>query len=198
MTNEPAKRRTIQLMDGQGLQELLGKTSTEQLLHIGYDRSYIESLLSSGHSFRLLVFPKKGSPAHRAYWSETLEVCADAWPEVSIILRNSLMQMRKWPFEYWEMHLKMAIGMTFKELKAKPDHPWHMTVDRLSNMTGAVSGIFIRIFLYLNAFLTELYSGDGFTWNESGTRGLPEYISLNRKISELPSPLIIAMPKPVL
>lgn len=196
MTNEPEKRKVIQLMDGQGLAELVGRSTRDQLLHIGYDSDYIKSLVESGHIFKLVVFEQDGSPAKRAWWKEVLEVCGQAWPELSKDFTDALPHLRRWPFEFWEAQLKISTnGLTFKDIKKDVNHPFHMTAARLASMS-VKTPLSIRTFLYLNAFLTELFSGDGFTWNERNERGLPEYIAPNREISTIPSAIIIDLPKP--
>jgi hypothetical protein len=58
-----------------------------------------------------------------------------------------------------------------------------MTLERLLKSDG--SPLSVRRFLYHITRLTELYSGDGYTWTHDGRRGVREYIMANRAISKL-------------
>lgn len=189
LTDVPNERRIIQLTDSQGLTELLAKKDTRAMLnHVGWADSFINDKVASGHQFKLVVFPEHGTPARRAYWLEQLEVVAAAWPELAGVITHTtaLSLLRKWPFEYWDGQVRSLPGACgISQLDA--GHP-------LRDLSTGLSALKLRIFLYYAAQLKELFSGDGFTWNADGTRGLPEYTMANQAIKNIPGAMIIDLP----
>lgn len=197
LTNSPASRKIIQLTDSRGLSELLTKRATrDQLLCIGYKPAYIDELKSTNHVFKVVLFSEQGTPARRAYWQEQLAVVGDGWPELKPVLglTSILTMMRKFPFEYWDMQCRVSTGMGIKDVCVTKDHPLLIAAAPENLSKGSVSGLVVRVFLYKYPQLVELYSGDGFTYNDDGLRQLAEYTMVNCDISAIPGSHVFDLP----
>ena len=75
--------------------------------------------------------------------------------------------------------------------KIGPKDKNFMTYKRFNNSEGTL--IDLRAFLYHTVHLRELFSGDGFTYEEGGKKGLKEYIAPNCSLEELGEYLLIDM-----
>ena len=203
LTNEPNKRKIVLLTDEQGLANLVGKGSLDMLRTIGYEDDYTRSLIDSAHKgfsgrhqFKLVVMP--AGSAEMARWLEMLRMAQQAWPELAKhnLPNYAFALQKKSGIEIWDAELRMVTRgkvKTIKELKALGEtHPLYMTPQRLAD-DPRPSVLQIRIFLYLYCFLTELYSGDGRTYDEIGYPGLNEYCILNQPISQIPGAVVYDM-----
>ncbi|MCK4383457.1 MAG: hypothetical protein KAW66_09215 [Candidatus Lokiarchaeota archaeon] len=75
--------------------------------------------------------------------------------------------------------------------KVGPEDKNFMTYERFNNSEGTLTDV--RAFLYHTIHLRELFSGDGFTYEEEGNKGLKEYIAPNCRLEELGEYYLIDM-----
>lgn len=184
LTDDP-QRKLVMLMGPDGLEKLLGKTGYEMLAEIGYESSYIVRKVDEGNQFKLIVF-KEGEAARLATWDNTIATVAQVYPDVANSLYRNLDILKRTAFD----DIEKASGFDWSEVdKAGDIDPRYMTYDRFKQSAG--TDIDTRAFLYFTVHLRELFSGDGYTYTNNGTRGLMEYIVANKPITELGENTII-------
>lgn len=183
LTDAPNERKIIQLTDSTGLQSLLGlSTMRDRLNSIGWDNKFIDDKLQNGYQFKLVVFPADNSPARRAWWFDQLDVCGQAWPQLNQLFQQqpllNLLRLQSW--QSWDAYCKMSYNLGIAELPG--NHPLRLTPDDLAKNFSPLA---VRVFLYYYAQLKELYSGDGWTYDNMGRRCLPEYTMANMSINKI-------------
>lgn len=174
LTNDPS-RKVVFIMDAEGLMDIFGKTGYEALLAIGYTADYIADLVRSHHTFELVVFP--ATSAHQATWDELAVVCSDAYPELCPDFVRAISKLADWPFSWYEAEMGYNFGGVGKE------DPRFMSYENY--LRSARDHRALRGFLYHTCYVTKLYSGDGYTYNEQGQRGLAEYVMQNKRIADI-------------
>jgi hypothetical protein len=168
-------RKLIMFMDSEGLEKLIGKSSIEILETIGYPKQYIEDLLSKNTKFKLLV-TTKGEKILRGTWDNLLILVKQLWSSTRIpeYLERNLDELKKhsnkqgWKKIMEKKELGFSNKMTSEELDKRKGELWE-----------------VRLFLNDVLNLNELFSGDGYTYNDRGEKGLAEYFSINQPISNL-------------
>jgi len=179
LTDDPANRKIIQLTDSTGLNMILKMTTIRaQLNSLGWDNKFIDDKLHNGYQFKMIVFPAEGSPARRSWWYDQMEVCGQAWPQLAQLFRQqpllNLLRLQSW--QDWDSYCYKAYGMGISQLPES--HPIRMKPDDLAKNFSPLA---VRVFLYYYAQLKELFSGDGWTYDNCGLRQLPEYCMANQK-----------------
>jgi hypothetical protein len=174
---EERDRRVTMVMGPSGVERLLGKSGFCMLIELGHTAEYIEREVSAGTKFSLVVFRRqKGMAA--ATWTNILKSVQQYYPEVKHLVAAAAKQLKRNSFAHWQE----KAGYSFAEIHAKgPGDPRFMTVARLLESKG--DALAVRRFLYHTIRLTELFSGDGYTWREDGTRGVREYVVENKVIA---------------
>jgi len=173
-----SNRKIIFLLDSQGLEKLLGLSGYQVLEEIGYTGDYIQELVATEHQFKLCVFSSSGaSPAN---WDQVVELLTQMDPSVAKVVQSQLKGLRETSFEAIE-----ALGTEpFPATRSRGrDDPAFMTGARLLESPGSLQDV--RLYLYLELHLTELYTGTGFTKRPDGTQGPPEFIAPNVPLSAL-------------
>lgn len=192
LTDDPT-RKLVMVLGPDGLRTLLGKSGYKMLLAIGYDKPYIESKVSGGTQFKLVVFSQQAANAKKAIWSHVVASVSEAYPDAAGLLKQNLPVLKclrtpaakGWRKDVdWFMFCK-AVGFDPAEVdKIGRDDPRFMTYERfVSESAGDVFAA--RLFLYFTLYLKELYGGDGYTYNGQGKRGATEYIVPNKPIASL-------------
>ena len=166
-------------MGSDGLEVLLGKTGYQALLSIGYMRDYIKYRIEKGYKFKLVIF-KEDTKVKLATWDKMHELIAEIYPDIENKVFIKLSELKNTPFS----DIEQEAGWKFNQVdKSGISNPKFMTYERFKDSEGTL--VDVRSFLYHTVHLRELFSGDGYTYNEAGERGLKEYIAPNRKIEEL-------------
>ena len=186
LSDDP-NRLIVFLTDADGLGLLVGKSTYEQLITIGYDKDYIQRLHGKGTYYKLVVFPE--SESYASDWDGILKLCADVYPDTAQHCQAHSEILRKWPFPHYEI----ASGIDFKAAENNPQHPEYMSYERFQK--SAKSHIDLRGLLYHCFHARELFRGDGYTYNNQGVRGVREYLLPNRRIADIKGSLVIELGK---
>ena len=165
-------RKLIMFMDSTGLQQLLGKDTRTILEIIGYSEAYMKELFTKKTQFKLVV-ATKGDNIVSGTWDNLLKLVKDAYGEttkVSKALEKNLGSLKTIKFDDIMKQKDSVFSgkMTQQELEEREGKLWE-----------------IRMFLKDVLNLNDLYSGDGYTYNDKGERGVPEYFSKNMELTQL-------------
>lgn len=162
-----------------GLEKLVGLSNVEILEAIGYERSYIERLTQDGTRFKLVFFENPG-PAFPATWQNISLMAARRYPLVAEKLKAQMAALQKTPFAKIQKSAPEPLASIYDR---GPSDPNYITLERLAASAGELWKV--RAFFYNALRLNGNFSGDGFTYNSDGVRGVPEYIAENREVSSL-------------
>ncbi|MBN2154198.1 MAG: hypothetical protein JW839_22275 [Candidatus Lokiarchaeota archaeon] len=180
MTDDP-ERKLVMLMASDGLARLVGKSDYDALLLIGYEKDYIKHKMEDGYEFKLVVF-KEGGAIKLATWDNVAEAVAAVYPDARKKLYRRLKDLKRKPFR--EIQAKAGEGYDLDAaFRRGPSDPGFMTYERLKAAKGSL--VDVRAFLFHAVQLRALFSGDGYTYDEDGTRGLKEYIAPNKRLDDL-------------
>jgi hypothetical protein len=177
---EEADRRVVMVMGPGALRSLTGKDPYDMLVQIGHTQEYIAHKLSQGYRFHLALFNRPSEDLRLATWRNTLAIIAQAYPGSEAMIKAASRELKSRSFADFEQQAGFSLAEVDR-LGAKDKR--FMTLERLLKSDG--SPLSVRRFLYHITRLTELYSGDGYTWTHDGRRGVREYIMANRAISKL-------------
>lgn len=176
---DDTNRKIVMLIGPDGLEELLGKSGYDALNLLGYTKDHIAERVTAGYKFKLAVF-EEGRDAHVADWDNMTALAAEIYPDIRNQLESHLDELKSTSFAT----IEEAAGFSFAEV----DHigiadPRYMTHERyLMSPQDLVS---TRAFHYFTLHLRELYSGDGYTYDKNGKKGVLEYAIPNKPIHEL-------------
>lgn len=175
---DPNRRLTF-LMGEDGFNVLKGKTGYEMLKAIGYTHEFIEQIVKKGNQFKIIVFSEE-IEVKLATWENFFLLASEAYPEFAADLLRHSEALQLLSFEDFEA----AAGFSFDQVKiiGEKDERF-MTYERYLHSNRDL--LATRAFLYFTLSLKELYSGDGYTYDDQGNRGLQEYLVLNKKLLEL-------------
>jgi len=186
LTDDP-DRKLIMLMGGDGLERILGKSGYEALITIGYMLEYIEYKIKSGFEFKLVIF-NEGEIAKLATWDNVAHIVSEIYPQAKIKIYSKLAELKSTPYSEIERDANRKFNIIDK---VGPEDKNFMTYERFNNSEGTL--IDVRAFLYHTIHLRELFSGDGFTYEEEGNKSLKEYIAPNCRLEELGEYYLIDM-----
>jgi len=189
LTDDPS-RIVVMLMDADGLARLFGKNGYKILIEIGYRGDYIQQKLAAGNSFKLAVFPAEA--AYLADWDGVFKIASEVYPEVaSCCTRHAGLLRSLTSFAltagrsdqgHFIHEIEKLSGYRFMDADKKDD-PRFMSIEQYR--TSGKSVWELRALLYHTLHLRELYSGDGYTYNEQGRRQLKEYVMRNKRIADI-------------
>lgn len=178
LTDDPT-RKIVMLVDPDGLTQMLGKTGYQMLIEVGYEPDYLDHKVAEGNQFKLVVFPEGGA-AQLATWDNTIDMVCAVYPDVAAPIRACRQALKTRSFE----SIQAEAGFNFLEVEKAGDNDLRfMTYERFVQSVKTLADV--RAFLYFSVHLRELYSGDGWTYDAAGRRGVREYIIPNKPIAEL-------------
>lgn len=178
LTDDP-NRVIIMLIGSDGLQDLLGKSGYESLIHIGYTKDYIQYKMDQGNEFKLVVF-NENDAILLGTWDNVPKLCAEIYPDVVDKIYAVLDDLKTVPFRM----IQMLADFDFEETEHDGmNNPNYMSYERFRECDGTL--VDVRAFLYHTLHFRVLFSGDGYTYDEEGNRGLMEYIAPNKRLEEL-------------
>ena len=188
LSDDP-QRKIIFLMDSTGLEGLLGKTSTNEILQqIGYTPEYIQTLQQSNTKYKLVVF-QHSSKTLLATWENIAALIREAYGnEIGRIVERQINFLKKKSFKEIESEAPTIFSVVNKR---GPSDPEYMTEGRLLASQGELWKV--RSFLYHRLRLTELFTGDGSTLQSDGKTGNSEYVILNTKVQNLKDVVVIPL-----
>lgn len=189
LTDEPETRKIVMLMAEDGLKSLLGKKGTEILLSIGYEKEYIQYKIKSGNSFKLIVFERK-EDIKEATWDNVAQLVSEIYPEFKERINKNLNGLKTTPFAVFQDQFMKMAKKEFRFVdRDGPINSFFMTKERYQNSSGNL--LDTRRFLYNCVHLSDLFSGDGYTYDEQGNRGLREFVIKNKPLNELGKYILI-------
>lgn len=178
LTDDPS-RRIVMLIDPDGLSELPGLSGYDVLITLGYEPDYLKHKVDEGNQFKLVVFGDGGA-AKLATWDNLIDMVKIQYPEECDCFESYRYNLKTVPFKEIESHS----GFLFLDVeKVGESDSRYMTYDRFRNSKKSL--VDVRTFLYFTVHLREQYSGDGYTYDEKGNRGVMEYIIPNKPLSQL-------------
>ena len=179
LSDDPNNRPTVMLMDEDGLNLLSNKSGIEMLEVIGYEKNYIQKKIQEGNQFRLVTFTLE-EQLMPATWQQVANIIQVLHPEIATNLQGAIPMLSTTPFAA----IEQLAGVSFGEIETHHiTDPRYMTHQRYINSNRDT--IATRAFLYFTFHLKELYSGDGFTYDYHGQRGLREYMIPNVSLQSL-------------
>lgn len=178
LSDDPT-RKVVMLMGPDGLENCIGLSGYDQLMKIGYPADYANDLIKDNTKFKMVVF-QEGGLILQATWDNVAKVLMEVYPDIAGAL-SSIPALKNFKYERFETSVKFS----FREVqKNGPDDDRYMTYDRFK-LIPVPNYNDLRAFLYFTCYLNELFSGDGYTYDEQGNRGLQEFIIPNQPIQAL-------------
>jgi hypothetical protein len=179
LLTDDANREIVMLMGPDGLAELPGRTGYEMLEVIGYTREHIAERVAAGNRFKLAVFPE-GEEACVATWDNVTDLASRTYPAIQDVLETHLPDLKIAMFK----GLEATTGYSFHDVDClgKADERY-MTYARFCESPQDL--VATRAFYYFTLHLRELFSGDGYTYDHTGGKGVVEYIIRNKPVREL-------------
>lgn len=178
LTDDPT-RLIVMTMGPDGLAQIDGKSGYESLEIIGYETDYIATKVNQGNKFKLVTFPE-GKDALLATWDNVVEMVQRVYPSVANMVEDNLFELKTNKFDT----IEAMAAFDFSEVdKVGISDSRYMTYERFKRSSGDL--IHTRAFLYFTLHLRELFSGDGYTYDSSGNRGLKEYFIQNMPIANI-------------
>jgi hypothetical protein len=175
------------VMGPESVADLKGKTAWEIFDFIGYKREYVLERLSEGEKFVLILFTgyrtemkesaeglqnepttpfKTMEEPVLATWDNILELIEKKSPIIADRIKNVLPQLRSTPFNGYEFDIERADSSIYEQV---------CTFEAFE-ASSQTSPSMVRAFLRHTMKLMELYSGNGFCYNEKGEEGAKEYL----------------------
>lgn len=175
LSDDP-ERRIVMLVDPDGLAVLPGKTGYEMLITLGYEPDYLEHKVNEGNRFKLVVFGEGGA-AKLATWDNVINMVQEVYPEESAAFERYRDEFKTTPFGL----IEASTGFAFLDVeKVGKSDPRFMTYDHFRAAPKTLGNV--RAFLYFSVHLREFFTGDGYTKDAQGNRGVAEYIVPNRPL----------------
>ena len=185
LSGDDSNRKIVFVSNAAASAKLLGKSSFECLLQIGYPEDWIRNdLLPPGpdhRNFEMIAFP--ATSCKPAKWKEFLEVVAAAYTEVEGDCKQYLNQLvtlaqskdRGW--EYFNKLLGFDIAAQKKGIKT------YMSLQNYVESPRSIA--YFRAFLAHTCYANKLFSGDGFTHTDAGEKQSEEFVMTDAAIDDI-------------
>ncbi|MHA1271646.1 MAG: hypothetical protein ACTSPY_17775 [Candidatus Helarchaeota archaeon] len=162
-------RKIVMLMQGGGLEKLLGKSGFEALKTIGYKLKYVKYMLENNYTFKLIII-KDWQLLKIATWENVIYLIEKIYPDIVDKIKLRLHELKTTPFH----KIQNMVDFDMEKVdNIGPNHPNYMTYQRFKKSNYSL--VDIRAFLYHTIKLRALFSGDGYTHTEDGKCGVIEY-----------------------
>ncbi len=181
LSNDP-DRKIVFLMGADGLKALSGSPREQILEKIGYTHDYVARLKGEGHRFKLVTFSAASATALPGTWENVIALAAQAYPPVAVKIKARLQELKDTPFEKIQAQASAPFATVDQAGRAHPDF---IDEKALEKRPGSLWEV--RAFLYYRLRLMDLYAGDGWTRTPDGSKGMQEYVVLNRPLAQLGS-----------
>ena len=173
----------------QAIRRFLGMSSRDVCLELGFGQVWLDAKIAAGDEFVLAVFPSSSADAKQATW-EGVEYLLEAhYPEVWNKISARLPQIKAMS-SIEEMYEVAGYDMEIVNLVGRYDHMTgeshderYVSLQRLVRREGTV--VEVRQFLMDEIGLKRLYTGSGYTLNDDGETGPPEYLAQNKILVDI-------------
>lgn len=178
-------RKFVMVMDESGLEIMdeLNGDAVAMLLAVGHTHQYIDAQRKKGMQFYLALFTCDDHchylPA-RAHWANVLIECKKDYPELADDMESALADLKELSFS--QLERECGFSLADVDSVGPADHRY-INLERY--LASPRSPLLLRRFLYHCCRLTELYSGDGWTYTADGQPSLPEYVMPNLALNKL-------------
>ena len=180
-------RDLVLVMGADGLASLSNKSGYEMLCAIGYTKDGITAKLAAGYTFRLLVFPADEALAPPATWRAFLSKVAESHPEWREKLERHRAELEACSWD--------QLADSTAAAEAALGHDIRGAFSALS--LDATTVAHVRALLKRVYQLNELFTGDGFTFDESTrSRGCLERVVQDCEVGSLGGSLMELMVRP--
>ena len=179
-------RKIVFLMSNDGLDELIGLPKDQMLNKIGYTREYVDDLKHRGFRFKLIVFQSRGPDGQPATWDNLAALVERAYPRIAAKMQAALPELKKASFAELESQAPAKFSQVYSVGQSDANY---IDEKRLANSDGKAWQV--RAFLFYCLRVTDLFGGDGYTHTADGTKGLKEFICVNKPVKLLPPHVII-------
>ena len=156
-------------------------------------------MIEKGYSYWLILFrpstQQKGLIVP-ATWDGVTQIVSSLYPNAHKDLIEHLPTLKDTPFEVFE---KQA-GFQFLECRrnehgTSPDKPPYYSYDFYCSLPSPRSALQVRLFLYCELRLLEMFRGDGYASSaEPGSVHCLEYLCPNLQLSELDEGSLAVLP----
>lgn len=195
------QRKVVFMLGADGLEMVLRerRMPLKLLLNLGYDILFLYEEIQKGTVFELVVCSESDhAGVVPATWDAVPHVVHAAFddPRLAELVETHLPVMRGLSFAdlqqgYTHPSDPKGAPMSMNEARGKPvssedddSPPWRMTERRLLRLASPRPAD-VRAFLYHALNLNNLFSGDGYTYTQDGSRGFKEYLAPNKQIERL-------------
>lgn len=194
--SDDRSRLIVMLTDSEGLTTLCGKTDYERLVCIGHHPDHIKGKLATTppHTYKLVVFPAQ--EAIVANWSGVFDLATRLYPELNQPVSAFGSILSSGPFRIQDgksvafRSIERQAGYNFMDADKASD-PRFMTIEKFRQTEKGP--IELRALFYHTMHLRELFMGDGYTYDEKGTRGVREYVLPNKRIIDISGAVVSDM-----
>eukprot|EP00854_Cymbomonas_tetramitiformis_P019303 gene19303-23076_t len=166
------------------LRTFLGKDARGICMTVGFGDEWLDAKLQAGVKFKLAVFPTDVDTfgCERATWDGLESMVSRAYPEVAEKVTARMPQIRSESFR--ELQSQAGYDMLEVNLKGREVDTRYVSAARLQQREGNVTEV--RQFLFDECGVRNLFTGDGYTVDDAGIKGVAEYLAINRALAEIP------------
>jgi hypothetical protein len=174
------RRRFVMITGPSGLRRIRGKDGFQAMIELGHSPDAIKRELAHGMRFSLVTF-ERPAKLHNATWQGVIDAACEHYPDFEDALRAALPDLRSKTLAEFEAQMR---GISFSEVHAGgPCHACFLTPARFR--ASAQTSADVRLFLFNELHLNELFTGDGRTLTHTGRQGVVEYVTPNVDIASL-------------
>ena len=187
LSDDP-NRLVVMLTDSAGLAKMLGKTGYEMCVIVGHHPDHIKGKLVTGHIYKMVAFAE--NEAIVATWDNVFKLAGEVYPDLVPLFAKYGPELKS--KSYWKAD-STGVGSFLSGIEAEAGYKF-MDVDRQDHPTFMTHAAFLqsakgmcelRALLYHTLHLRELYSGDGYTYDQMGRKSVKEYLMLNKRIADI-------------
>lgn len=180
----------------EALSDFVGRSPREMCLKLGFGEHWLDRKLETGIQFILAVFPQDSVDTHLATWDNVESVLLEKYyptvwtthvkPHMQTIRNTSYAEMCK--RGNYDMDAVNMIGR-YDAVTGESHDSRYMSLQRLERLDAedkhAVTPVKVRQFLYDELGFKKLFQGTGYTVNDEGDIGYPEYLAQNRSLDDI-------------
>ncbi|XP_038067571.1 uncharacterized protein LOC119737352 [Patiria miniata] len=174
---------------------LLEKKPYELLLHLGFLPEYIhlKACIQKSKYWIVLLsgsLNNQQNPIVPATWEGMEELIGTCYPAALEPVLSHWPTIKTNPVEYFEKE----VDFRFITAVSDPTGPLYMSYDKFKSLPRPQTAWQTRLFLYCELRMFELFSGDGLTCREDGTKGEKEYVCMNYELENIDRKHWLAIP----